>query len=38
MKKKILFTTYSLDIGGIESALINMLKMFDYIANLVKMF
>lgn len=30
MKKKILFTAYSLDIGGIESALINMLKMFDY--------
>ena len=30
MKKKILFTAYNLDIGGIESALINMLKVFDY--------
>ena len=30
MKKKILFTAYSLDIGGIESALVNMLKILDY--------
>ena len=30
MKKKLLFTAYSLDIGGIETALINLLKKLDY--------
>ena len=30
MKKKLLFTAYSLDIGGIETALINLLKQLDY--------
>lgn len=30
MKKKIIFSMYNLDIGGIESALINILKNFDY--------
>ena len=30
MKKKLLFTAYSLDIGGIESALVNLLNYIDY--------
>ena len=30
MKKKLLFTAYSLDIGGIETSLINLLKRLDY--------
>lgn len=30
MKKKLLFTAYSLDLGGIETALINLLKRMDY--------
>ena len=30
MKKKIIFSMYNLDIGGIETALINILKNFDY--------
>lgn len=30
MKKKLLFTAYSLDIGGIEKALINLLDNIDY--------
>lgn len=30
MKKKVIFSMYNLDIGGIETALINMLKNFDY--------
>lgn len=30
MKKKIIFSMYNLDVGGIESALINILKNFDY--------
>lgn len=30
MKKKIIFTMYDLNIGGIETALINILKNFDY--------
>lgn len=29
-RKKIIFTLYDLNIGGIEKALINMLKIFDY--------
>lgn len=30
MKKKVIFSMYNLDIGGIETALINILKNFDY--------
>ena len=30
MKKKLLFCSYSLDIGGIENALINLLNNMDY--------
>lgn len=30
MKKKLLFTAYSLDIGGIETALVNLLNRLDY--------
>lgn len=30
MKKKLLFTAYSLDVGGIETALINLLNFLDY--------
>ncbi len=30
MKKKILFTAYSMDIGGIEKALLSLLKSLDY--------
>lgn len=30
MKKKIIFTMYNLDLGGIETAMINILKNFDY--------
>ena len=37
MKKKLLFTAYSLDIGGIESALVNLLNYIDY-DKLTKMF
>lgn len=29
-RKKIIFTAYDLNIGGIETALVNMLKIFDY--------
>ena len=29
-EKKILFTAYNLDIGGIESTLMNMLKVFKF--------
>lgn len=30
MKKKVLFSSYNLDIGGIETSLFNMLKSLDY--------
>lgn len=30
MKKKLLFTAYNLDLGGIETALINLLDLIDY--------
>lgn len=30
MKKKVIFSMYNLDIGGIETALLNILKNFDY--------
>lgn len=30
MKKKLLFTAYSMNVGGIEKALINLLKVLDY--------
>lgn len=30
MKKKILFTTYDLSIGGVESCLVNLVNNFDY--------
>lgn len=30
MKKKLLFTAYTLDIGGIETALVNLLNRLDY--------
>lgn len=30
MKKKLLFTSYSMNVGGIEKALINLLKRLDY--------
>lgn len=30
MKKKLLFTAYNLELGGIETALINLLKVLDY--------
>lgn len=30
MKKKLLFTAYNLDLGGIENSLINLLKNIDY--------
>ena len=30
MKKKVLFALYNLDIGGIEKAMANLLKNFDY--------
>ena len=30
MKKNILITAYSLDLGGIETSLINLLKNIDY--------
>ena len=30
MKKKIIFVTKALWIGGIETALVNLLKQFDY--------
>ena len=29
-KKKLLFTAYSLEIGGIETALVNLLNRLDY--------
>ena len=30
MKKKLLFAAYSLDLGGIEKALVNLLNRIDY--------
>ena len=30
MKKKLLFTAYNLEIGGIETALVNLLDNIDY--------
>lgn len=30
MKKKVIFTMYNFDVGGIETAMINVLKNFDY--------
>lgn len=30
MKKKVLFTTYDLNIGGVESCLVNLVNNFDY--------
>ena len=30
MKKRLLFTAYNLDLGGIENSLINLLDVIDY--------